>query len=47
MMFVSGAPVAVFKSGLATFRQGQLKKVDLTRSLMANANLMLWNESLN
>ena len=47
MMFMSSAPVAVFESGLATFHQGQLKKVVLTRSLMANANVMLWNEPLN
>lgn len=47
MMGVFGVPGAVFEGALETFSQGQLKKVDLIRSLMVDADLLLWDEPLN
>jgi len=37
----------IFDRPLETFSQGQLKKVDLSRSFMSPAHLLLWDEPLN
>jgi len=37
----------IFDRPLETFSQGQLKKVDLCRSFLAPAHLLLWDEPLN
>ncbi len=37
----------VFDRALETFSQGQLKKVDLVRSLLTEADLIIWDEPLN
>ena len=37
----------VFEQPLDSFSQGQLKKVDLTRSMLEPAELLLWDEPLN
>lgn len=37
----------VFERDLETFSQGQLKKVDLVRSMQEEADLLLWDEPLN
>lgn len=47
LMGVFGIPGDVFERDLATFSQGQLKKVDLCRSMMHEADLLLWDEPLN
>lgn len=37
----------IFNHTLSTFSQGQLKKVDLTRSLLEPASFLLWDEPMN
>jgi len=37
----------IFDQPLETFSQGQLKKVDLTRSMMTPADLLIWDEPVN
>jgi len=37
----------IFDRPLETFSQGQLKKVDLCRSFLSPAHLLLWDEPLN
>ena len=37
----------IFEQPLESFSQGQLKKVDLTRSLLEPAELLLWDEPMN
>ena len=46
-MGVFGVSGDVFDRDLATFSQGQLKKVDLCRSMMTDADILLWDEPLN
>ena len=38
---------AIFERPLETFSMGQIKKVDLTRSFMSEAHLLLWDEPVN
>ena len=47
ILAVLGAEGSVFDRPLGTFSQGQLKKVDLCRSFMHPAHLLLWDEPLN
>ncbi|HEX7035831.1 MAG TPA: ABC-F family ATP-binding cassette domain-containing protein [Pseudomonadales bacterium] len=44
---VLGVRGDVFEQDLATFSLGQLKKVDLCRSLLTGADLLVWDEPLN
>ena len=37
----------VFDRLLETFSQGQLEKVDLTRFLLTDADMQIWDEPLN
>lgn len=46
-MGVLGLDGDIFERDLATFSQGQLKKVDLIRSMLEDADLLLWDEPLN
>lgn len=47
LMGVMGVSGEIFERDLDTFSRGQLKKVDLCRSMMADADLLLWDEPLN
>jgi lincosamide and streptogramin A transport system ATP-binding/permease protein len=47
ILAVLGAEGAVCDRPLETFSQGELKKVDLCRSFMSPAHLLLWDEPLN
>jgi lincosamide and streptogramin A transport system ATP-binding/permease protein len=47
LMGVVGVSGDIFDRPLETFSQGQLKKVDLCRSLMMDADVLLWEEPLN
>ncbi|MEM7366543.1 MAG: ABC-F family ATP-binding cassette domain-containing protein [Pseudomonadota bacterium] len=42
-----GVAGEVFDRPLETFSQGQLKKVDLTRSMLTDADILIWDEPLN
>lgn len=42
-----GVEGEVFERDLATMSQGQRKKVDLARSLIADADFLLWDEPMN
>ncbi len=44
---VFGVEGDLFERPLESFSQGQLKKVDLCRSLMMPADLLLWDEPMN
>lgn len=44
---VLGVEGEVFERDLATMSQGQRKKVDLARSLIADADFLLWDEPMN
>ena len=44
---VFGVEGEIFDRPLETFSQGQLKKVDLCRSFMSPAHLLLWDEPMN
>jgi len=44
---VFGVNAEVFERPLETFSLGQLKKVDLCRSLMTEADILLWDEPMN
>ena len=37
----------MFERPLETFSQGQLKKVDLCRSMMMPADFLMWDEPMN
>lgn len=47
LMGVMGISGEIFERDLDTFSRGQLKKVDLCRSMMADADVLLWDEPLN
>ena len=47
LMGVLGIEAGVFDRDLATYSQGQQKKVDLCRTLLAGADVLLWDEPLN
>ena len=47
LMGVYGVEGEVFEQPLETFSQGQLKKVDLIRSMMQPADLLIWDEPMN
>jgi lincosamide and streptogramin A transport system ATP-binding/permease protein len=47
LMGVLGIGAEVFDRDLDTYSQGQLKKVDLCRSMLAGADILLWDEPLN
>ncbi|MBL7033250.1 MAG: ABC-F family ATP-binding cassette domain-containing protein [Candidatus Delongbacteria bacterium] len=47
ILAVLGAEGDIFERPLETFSQGQLKKVDLCRSFISPAHLLLWDEPLN
>jgi lincosamide and streptogramin A transport system ATP-binding/permease protein len=47
LMGVYGVTGDVFEQPLQTFSQGQLKKVDLIRSMMRPADLLIWDEPMN
>jgi lincosamide and streptogramin A transport system ATP-binding/permease protein len=47
LMGVLGIDGEVFERELQSFSPGQLKKVDLCRSIMAEADLLVWDEPLN
>ncbi|HIG61471.1 MAG TPA: ABC-F family ATP-binding cassette domain-containing protein [Gammaproteobacteria bacterium] len=46
-MSVYGIARDVFEQPLETFSQGQLKKVDLIRSMMEPTDLLIWDEPMN
>jgi lincosamide and streptogramin A transport system ATP-binding/permease protein len=46
-MGVYGVEGDVFEQPLETFSQGQLKKIDLVRSMMQPSNLLIWDEPMN
>jgi lincosamide and streptogramin A transport system ATP-binding/permease protein len=47
LLGVFGIDGEVFERELQSFSPGQLKKVDLCRSIMADADLLVWDEPLN
>ena len=47
LMGVLGVEGEIFERDLGTYSQGQLKKVDLCRSLLAGADVLIWDEPLN
>jgi len=42
-----GVKGEIFERDLATFSEGELKKVDLCRSFLGGADLFIWDEPLN
>lgn len=47
LLGVFGVRGDVFERDLTTFSPGQLKKVDLCRTLLAGADVLIWDEPLN
>jgi lincosamide and streptogramin A transport system ATP-binding/permease protein len=46
-MGVYGIAGDVFEQPMETFSQGQLKKIDLIRSMLEPADLLIWDEPMN